>query len=63
MRALADRFEIPRTLDGFGFTRDHIERFVAQAQLLKGAFDMNPVPFTLDDVRQTLAAMTPVASQ
>lgn len=60
MRDLADRFDIPRTLDGFGFTRDHIETFVTQAQLLKGAFDMNPVPYTLDDVRATLEAMTPV---
>lgn len=61
MRELADRFDIPRTLDGFGFTRDSIDRFITQAQLLKGAFDMNPVPFTLDDVRGTLEAMTPVA--
>ena len=59
MRALADRFNIPRTLDGFGFTRADIDRFITQAQLLKGAFDMNPVPFTLDDVRALLERMTP----
>lgn len=59
LQALADRFDIPRTLDGFGFTRNSIERFVEQAQLLKGAFDMNPIPYTLDDVRATLEAMTP----
>ena len=54
---LAARLDVPRSLDGFGFTHDHIDRFVEQAQLLKGAFDMNPVPFTLDDVRATLNAM------
>jgi alcohol dehydrogenase class IV len=60
MWQLADDFDIPRTLNGFGFTREDIDRFITQAQLLKGAFDMNPVPFTMDDVRALLEAMTPV---
>ena len=56
--ALCDTLEIPRTLQPFGFTRDSIAAFAEQARLLQGAFDMNPVPFTLDDVRRTLEAMT-----
>lgn len=58
---LWDRLEIPRTLEPFGFTRADIPGFSEQAQLLKGAFDMNPVPFTMDDVRATLEAMTPAS--
>jgi alcohol dehydrogenase len=54
---LTGAFDIPRTLDGFGFRRGDIERFIAQAQLLKGAFDMNPVPFTMEDVRALLETM------
>lgn len=58
---LWDKLEIPRTLEPFGFTRADIPGFAEQAQLLKGAFDMNPVPFTMDDLRATLESMTPVS--
>ena len=58
-RRLWDELGIPRSLDRFGFTRRDIPDFARQAQLLQGAFDMNPVPFTMDDVRVTLEAMTP----
>lgn len=58
---LCDRLQIPRTLTPFGFTRANIPGFSQQAQLLKGAFDNNPVPFTWDDVQTTLEAMAPTA--
>ena len=58
---LWDQLEIPRTIEPFGVNRADIPRFIEQAQLLKGAFDMNPVPFTMDDVRTTLEAMIPGA--
>ncbi len=57
--ALCDQLGIPRTLSSFGFTRADIDRFVEQAKLLKGAFDSNPIPFSMDDVRETLEKMTP----
>jgi alcohol dehydrogenase len=53
-----DQLEIPRSLDRFGFTRASIPQFLKQAKLLRGAFDMNPVEFSDDDVRQTLEDMT-----
>lgn len=56
---LCERLQIPKTLAPFGFKRESIPSFLAQAPLLKGAFDMNPVPFTTDDLRLTLEAMSP----
>ena len=56
---LCERLQIPKTLAPFGFKRDSIPAFVAQAPMLKGAFEMNPIPFTADDLQSTLEAMSP----
>jgi len=57
-RQFCDELEIPRSLTVFGFTRTDIPAFIEQAELLKGAFDMNPIPFTNNDIRQLLEEMS-----
>ena len=55
---LCDALEVPRTLISFGFYKEDISRFLEKSQMLQGAFEMNPVPFTVENVSQILEKMT-----
>jgi len=58
MWRLCERLQIPHSLQGFGFTKAHLDNFHERAKGFTAAFDMNPVPFTGDDVRRILQALT-----
>jgi len=58
VRGLCDRLEIPRDLRGFGFKSAQIPAFAEQARLLGAAFDMNPIPFPPETIRELLTRMS-----
>ena len=55
---LCDALEVPRTLTSFGFHKKNISQFLEKSQMLQGAFEMNPVSFTVENVSQILEKMT-----
>ena len=57
VRGLCDRLEVPRGLQGFGFKADQIDAFAEQARLLGAAFEMNPIPFPPEVIRNLLGEM------
>lgn len=58
VRGLCDRLEVPRDLKGFGFQAEQIPAFAEQARLLGAAFEMNPIPFPPETVRELLTRMS-----
>ncbi|HVY58169.1 MAG TPA: iron-containing alcohol dehydrogenase [Xanthobacteraceae bacterium] len=59
IRQLADRLDVPRTLDRWGITRRNVDQVVGLMQPLQAAFNQNPVPFAADsDVRDMLMRHT-----
>lgn len=57
LRALCDKLVIPRKVTFFSMSLDHIDDFVRQTMLLKGALDQNPIPFGEEEIRFILRKM------
>jgi alcohol dehydrogenase class IV len=59
IRALADKLEVPRTLDKWGITRGNLDQVASLMLPLQAAFNQNPVPFSAEiNARDILARHT-----
>ncbi len=55
---LCRRIGVPSSLEQFAFRRADLDSFLEQAQKLQAAFEMNPVPFGVEDAKRILDQMT-----